>query len=65
MPVVTDDVSDGQIAFAIEQSNRAIYELTRSSAQRTISDMMDVMLPGPPSKCIGTFTQWVEDLASA
>ncbi|KAF1966365.1 hypothetical protein BU23DRAFT_518131 [Bimuria novae-zelandiae CBS 107.79] len=43
MPVVPDDISDKQIAFAIEQSNRAIQELTRSSSQRTISDMMDVM----------------------
>lgn len=43
MPVVSDDVSDRQIAFAIEQSNRAIRELTRSSSERTISDMMDIM----------------------
>lgn len=43
MPVVPDDVSDKQIAFAIEQSNHAIRELTKPSPQRTISDMMDVM----------------------
>ncbi|KAJ4290511.1 hypothetical protein N0V90_010728 [Kalmusia sp. IMI 367209] len=43
MPVVPDDMSDKQILFAIEQSNRAIRELTKSSAQRTVSDMMDVM----------------------
>jgi hypothetical protein len=55
MPVVTDDVSDGQIAFAIEQSNRAIYELTRSSAQRTISDMMDVMTACIMFYCLSCF----------
>ncbi|KAL1604968.1 hypothetical protein SLS60_004509 [Paraconiothyrium brasiliense] len=43
MPVVPDDLTDKQIAFAIEQSNRAIQELTKSSSQRTMPDMMDVM----------------------
>lgn len=43
MPVLPDDMSDKQIFFALEQSNRAIHELTKSSAKRTISDMMDVM----------------------
>lgn len=43
MSVVPDDPLDKQILFAIEQSNRAIQELTRSSNKRTIPDMMDVM----------------------
>ncbi|KAL5371957.1 hypothetical protein DPSP01_013872 [Paraphaeosphaeria sporulosa] len=43
MPVVPDDLTDKQITFAIEQSNRAIRELTKTSTERTISDMMDVM----------------------
>lgn len=41
--MVPDDLSDKQITFAIEQSNHAIRELTKSSTERTISDMMDVM----------------------
>lgn len=43
VPVVPDDISDKQIAFAIEQSNRSIQELTRSSSRWAVSDMMDVM----------------------
>jgi hypothetical protein len=43
MPVVPDDLSDKQIMFAIEQSNLAIQELTKSSTERTLSDMIDLM----------------------
>ncbi|KAF2438999.1 hypothetical protein P171DRAFT_490451 [Karstenula rhodostoma CBS 690.94] len=55
MPVVPDDLSDKQIMFAIEQSNRAIRELTKSSTEKTISDMMDLMTACIMFHCLSCF----------
>jgi len=55
MPVVPDDLSDRHLLFAIEQSNYAIRELTKSSARRTASDCIDVMTACIMFYCLSCF----------
>lgn len=42
-PVVPDDVSDKQLRFALQQTNRAIQEIVKSPGQKTIVDKLNMM----------------------
>jgi hypothetical protein len=42
-PVVSDDVSDKHLRFALEQTNRAINEVVKSSGHKTFADKLNMM----------------------
>jgi hypothetical protein len=42
-PVVSDDVSDKHIRFALEQTNKAINEVVKSSGHKTLADKLNMM----------------------
>lgn len=55
MPVVPDDTSDKQLHFALQQSNRAIHELSKAPIGDTLSDRIDMMTACILFYCLACF----------